>query len=59
MESYLRIIKMMLILTAKYKNCYYKDMWCDGCFHGNCQMKKSSTKCLKEVLSLHKLNLNS
>jgi len=49
----------MLVLTAKYKECYYKDKWCDGCFHGDCQIKKMSAKYVKEVVSLHKLNFDS
>ena len=49
----------MLILTIKYKECYYKDKWCDGCFLDDCQMKKISAKCVKEEVSLHKLNFDS
>ena len=49
----------MLVFIAKYRECYYKDKWCDGCFHGNCQMKKMFAKCVKEVMSLHKLNFDS
>ena len=49
----------MVVPTTKYKECYWKDKRCDGCFYGDYQMKKLSAKCLNEVVSWHKLNFDS
>jgi len=49
----------MLVLNTKYTECYYEDKRCNGYFHAGYQGKKMFAKCVKKVVSLHKVNFDS
>ena len=58
-QSYMHIIKLLLVLTSNYKNRHYKDKRGDECFHGHYQMEKMSVEFVKGQMSLYKLDFAS